>query len=236
MSFYFNPGTITMNAAKYLSLLLLAVSVTSSVAQPAPADSATDEAVRRQAALITARKTLAEAKAAQDKIDLVGASKLYEEAYKLVQSVGVGVDAEAQQTIAGLATVRLALAKQAQHRGRFEEADLHVKRVLTVDPRNEAALKFKKENDKALDALKGYVPSREVQQLIPEVQKQKINTATLVQDGKVLYERKRVAAADSARGSAGAQPVCDNQSGAYRPRTANNSKQIASHHAERSAF
>ena len=139
-----------MNAAKYLSLLLLAVSVTSSVAQPAPADSATDEAVRRQAALITARKTLAEAKAAQDKIDLVAASKLYEEAYKLVQSVGVGVDAEAQQTIAGLATVRLALAKQAQHRGRFEEADLHVKRVLTVDPRNEAALKFKKENDKAI--------------------------------------------------------------------------------------
>src|SRR2546429_8833145 len=95
MSFYFNPGTITMNAAKYLSLLLLAVSVTSSVAQPAPADSATDEAVRRQAALITARKTFAEGKGAQDKSDFVVASELYEEAYKLAPSVRVRVAAGA---------------------------------------------------------------------------------------------------------------------------------------------
>src|SRR5438552_3923852 len=103
------------------------------------------------------RKTLAEGKAAQDKIDLLAASKLYEEAYRLVQIVGAGagIDQETQETIFGLATVRLVLAKQAQRRARFEEADLHVKRVLAVDPKNEAALKFKKENDKALEALKG---------------------------------------------------------------------------------
>ena len=93
--------------------------------------------------------------------------------------------------------MRLALAKQAQQRGRFGEADLHVKRVLTVDPKNEAALRFKKENDKALEALKGRVPSREVQALLPEVQKQKINTATLVQDGKVLYEMDRMDEAEA---------------------------------------
>src|SRR5205823_12948653 len=125
MLFYFKPGTITMKTAKFLSLLLLVASATSSVAQPAPADTATDEAVRRQAATIMLRKTLAEAKAAQDKIDLLAASKLYEEAYRLVQIVGVGIDQEAQETISGLATVRLVLAKQAQRRARFEEADLH---------------------------------------------------------------------------------------------------------------
>ena len=181
-----------MKAAKHLLLLLLIATAPSLRAQPAPADTATDEAVRRQAAVIMLRKTLAEAKAAQEKIDLVAASKLYEESYKLAQSVGVGVDQEVQETVSGLATVRLALAKQAQRRGRFEEADLHVKRVLTVDPKNEAALRFKKENDKALEALKGRVPSKEVRALVPEVQKQKINTATLVQDGKVLYEMGRL--------------------------------------------
>ncbi len=185
-----------MKAAKYLSLLLVA-SATSLMAQPAPADTATDVAVQRQAATIMLRKTLAEAKAAQDKLDLLAASKLYEEAYRLVQIVGVGIDQEAQETISGLATVRLVLAKQAQRRARFEEADLHLKRVLAVDPKNEAALKFKKENDKALEALKGRVPSKEVQALIPEVQKQRISTATLAQDGKVLYEMGRLEEAEA---------------------------------------
>ncbi|HYT58983.1 MAG TPA: hypothetical protein VEL06_02365, partial [Haliangiales bacterium] len=185
-----------MKAAQYLSLLLLAASATSLAAQPAPADAATDEAVRRQAAVIMLRKTLAEAKAAQNKADLIAASKFYEEAYKLVQVVGVGVDLESQEAISGLATVRLALAKLAQHRGRFGEADLHVKRVLAVDPKNEAALQFKKENDKALRALEGRVPSKDVQALIPDVQKQKIETATLVQDGKVLYEMGKMEEAE----------------------------------------
>ena len=109
-----------MRAAKYLGLLFLVASSASLMAQPAPADIATDEAVRRQAAVIMLRKTLAEAKAAQDKMDFVAASRLYEEANKLVQSVGVGVEPETQEMISGLATVRLTLARQAQHHGRFE--------------------------------------------------------------------------------------------------------------------
>src|SRR5439155_18617286 len=157
--------------------------------------------------MIMLRKTLAEGRAAQDKIDLLAASKLYEEVYRLVQIVGAGagIDQEAQETISGLATVRLVLAKQAQRRARFEEADLHVKRVLAVDPKNEAALKFKKENDKALEALKGRVPSKEVQALIPEVQKQRISTATLAQDGKVLYEMGRMEEAELKLKQAAAQ-------------------------------
>src|SRR6266496_4048199 len=196
MRFYINPGTTMTKAANLLGLLLLLASTTPLMAQPAAADAATDEAVRRQAAIIMLRQRLAEAKAALDKADLVGASERYERAYESVQIIGVGIDPESQETISGLATVRLALAKQAQRRGRFGEADLHVKRVLAVDPKNEVALRLKKENDKALEALKGRVPSKEIQALIPEVQKQKINTATMVQDGKVLYEMGRMEEAE----------------------------------------
>src|SRR5437867_5652878 len=187
-----NPGTTMTKAANLLGLFLLLASATPLMAQPAAADSATDEAVRRQAAIIMLRQRLAEAKAALDKADLVGASERYERAYEFVQIIGVGIDPESQETISGLATVRLSLVNHAQHRGRLEEVDLHVKRVLTVDPRNEAALRLKKENDKALEALKGRVASKEVQALITDVQKQRLNTATLVQDGKVLYEMGRM--------------------------------------------
>src|SRR6185503_10018855 len=197
MRFYINPGTTMTKVANLLGLFLLLASNTPSMAQPAAADSATDEAVRRQAAIIMLRQRLAEAKVSLDKADLVGASERYERAYDFVQTIGVGVDAEFQETVSGLATVRMALAKQAQKRGRFGEADLHVKRVLTVDPKNEVALRFKKENDKALEALKGKVPSREVTSMLPEVEKEKINTSTLVQDGKVLYEMDRMDEAEA---------------------------------------
>src|ERR1051326_4471557 len=192
MLFYFNHGMTMTKAANLLGLCLLFAASTPMMAHPSAADSATDEAVRRQAAIIMLRQRLAEAKAALDKADLVAASERYERAYESVQLIGVGIDPEAQEAVAGLATVRLALAKQAQRRGRFAEADLHVKRVLTVDPQNEVALRFKKENDKALDALKGKTPSREVQALVPEVERQRINTGTLVQDGKLLYEMDRM--------------------------------------------
>src|SRR5213594_1992669 len=212
MRFYINPGTTMTKAANLLGLFLLLLASTPLMAQPAAADRATDEAVRRQAAIIMLRQRLAEAKVALDKADLVGASERYERAYEFVQIIGVGIDPESQEAVSGLATVRLALAKQAQQRGRFGEADLHVKRVLTVDPKNEAALRFKKENDKALEALKGRVPSREVQALLPEVQKQKINTATLVQDGKVLYEMDRMDEAEAKLKQASRRILTDRKS------------------------
>ena len=88
-------------AANLLGLFLLLASTTPSVAQPAAADSATDEAVRRQAAIIMLRQRLAEAKAALDKADLVGASEQYERAYEFVQTIGVGIDPESQEAISG---------------------------------------------------------------------------------------------------------------------------------------
>jgi len=101
MRFYINPGTTMTKAANLLGLFLLLASATPLMAQPAAADSATDEAVRRQAAIIMLRQRLAEAKGALDKADLVGASERYERAYEFVQVIGVGIDPESQELSPG---------------------------------------------------------------------------------------------------------------------------------------
>ena len=165
--------------------------------QDAPADVATDEAVRRQEGAILLRKVLADAAAAQQKGEFDQASKAYEDAYQLVVKVRVGIEEETRQTVSGLATVRMELARRAQRRSAYQEAELHVNRVLAVDPQNVEALKFKKENDKALEALKGRLPSQEVKALLPETQNQKERAGTLVQDGKLLYEMGRLDEAEA---------------------------------------
>jgi len=186
-----------MTKAAYLLLLSLIATATPLRAQPAPADSATDEAVRRQEALILLRRVLAEARTAELKGDLTTASTKYEEAYNWIQKVGVRVEQETRELVSGMTTVRMALAKQAQRRGRFEEAALHVNRVLTVDPKNEAARKLKKENDKALKALAGRRSSKEVQAQLPEFERLQVTTGTLVQDGKLLYEMGKLEEAEA---------------------------------------
>ena len=175
-------------AARYLLVLLLVLAPAARGQQSTPAESATDEAVRRQEGMILLRKVLASAAESRQKQDLAGASRLYEEAYRLVLRVGVGIDAETQETISGLSAVRVELARQAQRRKDFQEAALHLSRVLAVDPKNPEALKLKKENDLALEALQGRTPSKETLALLPEAQEAKIRAGTLVQDGKLRYE------------------------------------------------
>ena len=65
---------------------------------------------------------------------------------------------ETAQTISGLASTRLTLARQAQSQGDYQEADTEVIQVLKVDPQNAAALAFKKQNDQMLAAMKGKMP------------------------------------------------------------------------------
>jgi Mg-chelatase subunit ChlD/capsular polysaccharide biosynthesis protein len=67
---------------------------------------AVNEAVYRQANHITLREKLADARAAQDHGASATAAKLYDEALNLEQKIGSGVDAEREQTVAGLAAVR----------------------------------------------------------------------------------------------------------------------------------
>src|SRR6185437_16630231 len=76
-----------------------------------PSKVAADEAIRRQGYTIDLRRTLADAQSARARGDLLGAHKLYERCYDLVQKIGPGgIEPEAQQTIAGLTDVLMALA------------------------------------------------------------------------------------------------------------------------------
>ena len=139
-----------------LGLILLAVSAATSPAQTnSPEDMAVTEAVLRQANTIVLRQKLVDAKSAAARGDLVSAAKLYQEAEGLVQQIGSGIDVEKAQTISGLASTRLTLARQAQSQGKYLEADTQVVQVLKVDPQNAAAITFKRQNDQILAANEG---------------------------------------------------------------------------------
>src|SRR5262245_66625905 len=105
-----------MKAALPLLVVLLATA-SSSLAQESPTGTAANEAVYRQANRLNLRQKLGEAAAAQNRHDYVNAAKLYDYSWELVQKIGSGVDREREQTIAGLAAVRMALAREAQARG-----------------------------------------------------------------------------------------------------------------------
>src|SRR5262245_8673639 len=115
-----------------LTLLLAAASV--SYAQAPSQDAAVNEAVMRQANRIALRQKLAQAAAAQERHELAAAAKLYDECWTLVLNIGSNVDTEAAQTRAGLAAVRLELAREAQHVSDYRQAGIQIADVLRVDP------------------------------------------------------------------------------------------------------
>ena len=171
-----------------LCSLLLFATAAAVPAQVAPTDEAIKEAVRREANKIVLRQKLAEAQSAQAKNDLGNAAKLYEVCWILTQSVGAGVESETDQVVFGLTTVRLELAQSARRRGEFKEAERQINGVLRLDPKNETALAFQKENNRALAAQAGRVPNQEVLDQLPGIHSIKVHAATLVQDGRVLFE------------------------------------------------
>jgi hypothetical protein len=171
-----------------LGFILLLASAAGLSAQTSPTDMAVNEGVVRQANTIVLRQKLADAKSAASRGDLVTAAKYYEESYQLTQSIGSGIDAETAQTVSGLVATRMQLARQAQSDGDLREADTQVKRVLKVDPKNQAAIAFKKQNDQMLAAMRGKAPDAQTLEQIPAVVNDKKDAATLVQDGKILYE------------------------------------------------
>ena len=159
---------------------------------PAQTNGATDMAVNRavmdQANTILLRQKLDDAKSTVARGDLLGAAKLYEEALDLVKQIGSGIGAETAQTISGLVATRLELARRAQHDGDYLAADEQVTRALRVDPHNADALDFKKRNDQIMTAMKGRMPDVDTLERVPQVANDKTQAATLVQDGKLLYE------------------------------------------------
>jgi hypothetical protein len=193
----FNQKSIMTKAALIsLSFIFLLASAPALRAQSSATDMAVSEGVIRQANTILLRQKLAAASTESAHGDLTGAAKDYEDAYTLVTEIGSGIDAETAQTISGLTSTRLQLARQAQANGDLIEAQTQVNRVLKIAPQNQAALAFKKQNDQMMAAMHGKVPDQATLEQVPAINNDKTQAATLVQDGKLLYEMGKLEEAD----------------------------------------
>ena len=181
-----------MTKARLLSLcsaFLLGPIFVSMAQSPDDVNSASQEAIRREADKITLHQDLDNARAAQKRNDLPTAAKYYDHAWSLVKSIGVGsVPTEASQTRAGLVSVRLDLANAAQKMGDLKASNDQLADVLFVDPQNEQAIAMKRDNDKAIHAMQGHVADEETIAQISVIQTNKTDAGTLVQDGKLLLE------------------------------------------------
>jgi general secretion pathway protein D len=184
-----------------------AVALCLSLLSPAPprlwaqadvSKSAEEEAVRRQNAIITARVALEKAQAAQRQGDLLKAGKGYEETIATARRLGgVGLERELQEAVSGLTSVNLQLAQMAQRRGDFEEADARVSRILKEDPTNKSAIAFKQENEKRRQAALGRLPSPETLAKVPQIASNKVEIATMVRDGQLLYQMGKLDEAEA---------------------------------------
>jgi tetratricopeptide (TPR) repeat protein len=182
---------MTKAALIFLGLAALVVFPATVPAQDNPANLAVNEAVLRQANTIVLRQKLSDAKAVAQRGDIVNAAKLYQESLTLAEQIGSGIAAERQQAVAGLVATRMALARDAQSRGDLREAGAQVLQVLKADPKNGAAIAFKQKNDQILADMKGRMPdAATLEKAAPNgpIASQKVASATLMQDGKLLYE------------------------------------------------
>ncbi len=178
--------------------LVFAFNTTASAQDKQPdTQAAIDDAVRRQAMTYELRGKLVAAQEAQKKGDFFGAAKLYEDCLALVKKVGTELEPERRAVMNGFITVRLQLAENAQRRGDFAEADAQVNRILKEDPRNQAALAFKVENEKIRLAEEGRRPSDAAIAKLPEARADQVKVATLVQDGKLFYEAGKYAESEA---------------------------------------
>jgi type II secretory pathway component GspD/PulD (secretin)/tetratricopeptide (TPR) repeat protein len=179
-----------------LTLLLAAAGV--AYAQAPAQETAVNEAVMRQAEHVLLRQKLGDALAAQERHDLVNAAKLYDAAWDLVLKVGIpNVEPEAAQTRAGLAAVRMELARTDQRHGAYREAGLEVDDVLRTDPGNAEALGFKHANDKIIQDMRGHVADNATLSQVPTIMNEKKDVATLVQNGKLLFEMGKIPEAEA---------------------------------------
>jgi len=193
-----------MTKAAYIFLGLAAIAFLPPVnAQDNGAIATADkEAVIRQASVIVIRQKLTDAKITLQRGDVVGAAKLYQEACAMAAGVGPGIPDETLQAITGLTSTRLALAREAQSRGDFREADLQVTQIvaeekaLKVSPDANEVLAFKKHNDELIEISKGRIPDAETEAKAPQLAAEKVNAATLVQDGKMYYEMGKFSEAE----------------------------------------
>jgi tetratricopeptide (TPR) repeat protein len=178
-------------------ILLMAATVVSAQSASSFDTNAVNEAVMREANTIVLRQKLTAANAAVQQKDLESAVKLYEDAYSLAQSIGpMSIPQEWSETISGLVAVHMELAREAERQGDLHMADVHVSRVLTVDPTNAEALAFKKQNDLLIAQTRGTQPDMATLQEAPAIQSQRTDAATLARDGQMLYEMGKLEEAE----------------------------------------
>src|ERR1051326_6616490 len=172
-----------------LGLFLLLATPVFAQAPPGVED-AVRVGVQRQADYITLHQKLEQARAAEAGHQYLTAASLYDASWELIVQIGpyIQVGPEAQETRAGLARVRLALAAEAQGHHRYREAKIHVDDILRVDPRNAAAIEFKRENDKLIVETAAETPSEEAERRVREISEARGTNATRVQDAKLMYE------------------------------------------------
>jgi tetratricopeptide (TPR) repeat protein len=173
-------------------------------AQDTAAISAADtEAVMRQAKTIDLRQKLSDAKAVAQRGDVASAATLYQEACTLALQIGSGIPDETLQAVTGLTATRLELARNAQSRGDYLEADTEVKQILAMEtqlkvaPNANEVIAFKQHNDELIVINKGRTPDAETMARVPQMVADRVAASTLVQDGKVLYEMQKYDAAES---------------------------------------
>ena len=180
-----------------LSLIILCSLATPALAQQSNAQIAAEEAVRRQAESIELRKKLEEARAAEVDNNLQKAAMAYDEAYRSAVRIGKGVGQETAEAVAGLTAVRMQLAEAARKIGNLREAEKQVTRVTNVNPGNKDAQMLKSSIEAAIENQRGKIPSKEALDKVPVIMEERIETATLVQDGKLLFEMGRLEEAET---------------------------------------
>lgn len=166
-------------------------------AQRSDVDLATEEAARRQALRIELDRKLADAQAAEKKGSFLEAAQGYTDCLDLVKKITSGVDAQHKQVLAGFIATRLQLAEQAQRLGDFAGADNQYARILKEDPKNDQVQQLSRANKEQLAAQAGRRPSEEAISRLPDFYTNRVNAATLVQDGKLFYEAGRFSEAES---------------------------------------
>lgn len=197
-----------------LSLIILCSIATPALAQQSAAQLAAEEAIRRQAESIELRKKLEEARSAEAEANLQKAALLYDEAYRSAVLIGKGVGAETSEAVQGLTAVRMALAESARRAGNLREAEKQIARVTNVNPGHREAQLLKAEIEKAIQDQRGKMPSKEAVDQIPAIMEERIETAILVQDGKLLFEMGRLQEAETLFNRAVAQDP-ENPAAAY---------------------
>ncbi len=187
------------NASRLLSVLLVAASAQGVLGQ-SPGQIAEEEAIHREEKKILLRQTLEAARQAQKQKDLPSAAKVYESAWELVEQLGTSVEAERSATAQGFVAVRLELAIAAIKEGgylKYQEADIHLNRVLAVDPNNTLAKQIKHDNDVRLVELKGRIPDEQTLNRVKEKTEELVQAGIHEHNGVLFYEMGKLTDAEA---------------------------------------